>query len=224
MRHHGFTLIELLVVISIIALLVALLLPALKTARDAARSAQCLSNQRQAGIALKIYADDFNGKILRDVTNWISPLLDNGYLTSGDAGVCPAWEPFVWDGSGRIYGIRIDKDVSWPQINEPAPARDAIRILEFHELEDEHQPSEFLLVSDTAEYSIHFKQTGQWQLGVNNNRSRNQISHQRHLGGVNVWAMDGHAETLKDQGLLDHDVLFWIAPDGLRYFRGQPAP
>ena len=48
--HHGFTLIELLVVISIIALLIAVLLPALQSARATARSAMCLSNQRQWGI------------------------------------------------------------------------------------------------------------------------------------------------------------------------------
>lgn len=44
---RALTLIELLVVVSIIALLIALLLPALGSARDSARTAQCLSNQRQ---------------------------------------------------------------------------------------------------------------------------------------------------------------------------------
>ncbi len=50
---HGFTLIELLVVISVVAMLIALLLPALGAARDAGRTAVCLSNVRalsQAGI------------------------------------------------------------------------------------------------------------------------------------------------------------------------------
>lgn len=58
-RLHGFTLIELLVVISIIALLIALLLPALGRARDQARIAGCLSNQRQVGIVLSGYGNDF---------------------------------------------------------------------------------------------------------------------------------------------------------------------
>jgi prepilin-type N-terminal cleavage/methylation domain-containing protein/prepilin-type processing-associated H-X9-DG protein len=55
--HKAFTLIELLVVISIIALLIGLLLPALAAARDTARSSACLSNLRQVGIALTMYAD-----------------------------------------------------------------------------------------------------------------------------------------------------------------------
>jgi len=53
---RGFSLIELLVVISIVALLVGILLPVLGSARDSARSAQCLSNLRQMGIALQGYA------------------------------------------------------------------------------------------------------------------------------------------------------------------------
>lgn len=55
----GFTLIELLVCISIIALLIAILLPALSQARDSARRVQCLSNQRQVGLAIGMYAGDY---------------------------------------------------------------------------------------------------------------------------------------------------------------------
>ncbi|MEM6391545.1 MAG: prepilin-type N-terminal cleavage/methylation domain-containing protein [Planctomycetota bacterium] len=62
-RSRGFTLIELLVVISIIALLIAILLPALQSARNAARSVQCLSNVRSLGQATINYTVDHDGAI-----------------------------------------------------------------------------------------------------------------------------------------------------------------
>ncbi|GAB5496068.1 MAG: hypothetical protein Phyf2KO_11480 [Phycisphaerales bacterium] len=61
-EHRGFTLIELLVVIAIIALLIGILLPALGKARSTARTAVCLTNQRQISIAMMTYATDFEGK------------------------------------------------------------------------------------------------------------------------------------------------------------------
>jgi prepilin-type N-terminal cleavage/methylation domain-containing protein len=54
----GFTLIELLVVIAIIAILAAMLMPTLSKAKEAGRSAQCISNLHQIMLATKSYAND----------------------------------------------------------------------------------------------------------------------------------------------------------------------
>jgi len=51
MPRRGFTLVELLVVIAIIGTLVGLLLPAVQAAREAARTASCINNMKQMGLA-----------------------------------------------------------------------------------------------------------------------------------------------------------------------------
>lgn len=58
MHRRGFTLIELLVVTAIIALLAAMLFPVFAAARGKARQAACVSNLRQIGMALALYAQD----------------------------------------------------------------------------------------------------------------------------------------------------------------------
>lgn len=81
-RGSGFSMIELLVVVTIIVVLAGLLLPALGTVRSVARSAQCLSNLRQIGMAQLGFANDNAGSI------------------------CPA-DGHGWSDKNRFWNIRL---------------------------------------------------------------------------------------------------------------------
>ncbi|MCM8529722.1 MAG: prepilin-type N-terminal cleavage/methylation domain-containing protein, partial [Lentisphaeraceae bacterium] len=62
-REHlvNFTLLELLIVISIIGILISILLPALAKTRTKVKSAVCINNLKQVGIASSIYVQDNDG-------------------------------------------------------------------------------------------------------------------------------------------------------------------
>jgi len=62
-RAPAFTLIELLTVIAIIGILAAILIPTVSAVRDSARASQCVSNLRQIGNAIHLFAEDNNDLI-----------------------------------------------------------------------------------------------------------------------------------------------------------------
>ena len=128
-KSNGFTLMELLVVIAIIGILTSMLLPGLARAMEAARRAFCANNLHQVGMALRMYADEDDGRFppLQRVRIYgdeslqtrLPPLMFKGwamypeYLTDVEVLVCPSdvdgkeeFETGRWNRTDGPWGTR----------------------------------------------------------------------------------------------------------------------
>jgi prepilin-type N-terminal cleavage/methylation domain-containing protein/prepilin-type processing-associated H-X9-DG protein len=100
-RQKAFTLIELLVVIAIIAILAAILFPVFAQAREKARAIACLSNSKQIGLALLMYAQDYDETfpgiwVGWPKTNWAQVTLP--YIKNLGIFTCPSRPNRWWSG------------------------------------------------------------------------------------------------------------------------------
>lgn len=200
---NGFTLIELLVVIAIIAILAAILFPVFAKAREKARAISCLSNQKQIGLSIMMYVEDYDetypsgeGETIWPPVGWdneIYPYVKNYALFS-----CPD------DGLGLIAGS-IRNSYAYNELvggfQWPVGGGNPTFVAAVTEGEV-YVPAQVVLMTDAG--ARNYPSWGPWSDVITNSIPNNGGGWasmmpnfgfiQAHNGGDNMLFCDGHAK------------------------------
>ena len=207
--NRAFTLIELLVVIAIIGILAAMLLPALNKAREKANAVSCLGNMKQWGLAIGMYADDWdvnmpyegvNADICQDKNNYawfniLAPYISGPRLCDlYNQGKIP------WPGAGAksIYVCPSAPKISYTPDETKAYHSYAMnRVLtglagKVYRRSIAVKPSQTIFLSESENDDFPF--TDGYYIGFGNLAINPSQAAPRHSGGRNFTFLDGRAE------------------------------
>jgi prepilin-type N-terminal cleavage/methylation domain-containing protein len=202
--RHGFTLIELLVVIAIIAILAAILFPVFARAREKARQITCISNLKQLGTAVLMYAQDYDEDLPNNFagkkdTNLWSDLAGSGlldpYLKNKNIWFCPSDTPHTYPNQTYDYSYCLYNNTA--DVNKWVyPAH-----MESHSLAEAQYPAQKVVFWEVFAY--------------HGNRAyvANALTDKSLRGDIsNMTLLDGHTKTYHSTSL-NPDVVNRFNPD-----------
>lgn len=216
--RRGFTLVELLVVVAIIILLAALSFPLVGKMRQAAEATNCVSNLRQVGLAINMYASDHGNKLpalqppLDERTGkrppiWPVTLAVAGYMWDGQGDLpcgtgtwtCPSCDfmSHAYGGYGVVEGSVFVYGEKYPTgSTEPGSLR----------LNRIERPESTWLVGDATQGPDNIKK-GWYAIWQNPKTwSKSHPPATRHGGRANVCMVDGHVEALTLKEIEDREL------------------
>jgi prepilin-type N-terminal cleavage/methylation domain-containing protein len=203
-NRRAFTLIELLVVIAIIAILAAILFPVFARAREQARKITCISNLKQLGTSVTMYAQDYDEHLpnnwagKKDTMLWNdlggSGLMDP-YLKNRKIWFCPSDAPPTYKNQTYDYSYCLYNNTD--DVNKHVyPSR-----MESHSLAEAAYPAQKVVFWEV--YAYHGNRA-YVAYALSDKSLRGDIS--------NMTMLDGHTKTFQSTRL-NPDVVQRFNPD-----------
>lgn len=152
----AFTLIELLAALAVIAILAAILIPAVSRVRDRAAGAKSVSNLRQIGTAMQMFANDNGGElphwVVGETPTWYHRISEDGRYGLPEGGGTDAYSPVLYsplsgkDGGGGWPAHNPDYGINLAVVNDSG-AGGGIRPRKLNSIT---QPAKLLLMVGTG--------------------------------------------------------------------------
>lgn len=181
LESHGFTLVELLVVTTVIGLLAVLIVSGARGMFGKAQMVECLSNMRQMGVAVQLFAQENGGQLpgTSHAVSWTNSL--TAYLGSNFIGRCPAVPQhrarvtYAWNDCLVTNGVGLSvASCSAPSLTMAMAE----------------------LALDQSSEHLHFSGVRGGASHLTPNQFKDAVNVEAHGTSANYLFVDGHAENL----------------------------